>query len=106
LTFPLFEHHDVQLWIPEVGGAVDPAATRTTSSWLFYGGMSKGERNRIKIRVVPAGRWELHTDDALPGECRRPPRALDLGGPASLVDNGSLRQSPPAYSSATKRALI
>lgn len=26
LTFPLFEHYDVQLWIPEVGGAVDPGS--------------------------------------------------------------------------------
>ncbi|GIH05304.1 hypothetical protein Rhe02_33710 [Rhizocola hellebori] len=85
---------------------MDPGSDAHDLVMALYGGMSKGERNRIKIRVVPAGRWELHTDDALPGECRRPPRALDLGGPASLVDNGSLRQSPPAYSSATKRALI
>ncbi|HZM77155.1 MAG TPA: hypothetical protein VFC19_15590 [Candidatus Limnocylindrales bacterium] len=32
LTFPLFEHYDVQLWIPEVGAPWTRAATRTTSS--------------------------------------------------------------------------
>ncbi|GHJ43291.1 hypothetical protein Cs7R123_06330 [Catellatospora sp. TT07R-123] len=26
LTFPLFEHYGVPLWIPEVGGAVDPGS--------------------------------------------------------------------------------
>src|SRR6266567_9050469 len=26
LTFPLFEHYGVQLWVPEVGGAVDPGS--------------------------------------------------------------------------------
>src|SRR6202050_3190214 len=24
LTFPLFEHYGVPLWVPEVGGAIDP----------------------------------------------------------------------------------
>ena len=26
LTFPLFEHYGVALWVPEVGGAVDPGS--------------------------------------------------------------------------------
>jgi hypothetical protein len=53
LTFPLFEHHDVQLWIPEVAGAVDPGSDAHDLVMALYGGMSKGERNRIKIRVRP-----------------------------------------------------
>jgi site-specific DNA recombinase len=54
LTFPLFEHYNVQLWIPEVGGAVDPGSDAHDLVMALYGGMSKGERNRIKIRVRSA----------------------------------------------------
>ncbi len=31
LTFPVFTHFGVALWVPEVGGAVDRARKRTTS---------------------------------------------------------------------------
>ena len=32
LTFPLFTHYGVQLWVPEVGGPVDPDPRPTTWS--------------------------------------------------------------------------
>ena len=54
LTFPIFEHYLVQLWVPEVGGAVDPGSDAHELVMALYGGMSKGERNRIKIRVRSA----------------------------------------------------
>src|SRR6266571_4355142 len=54
LTFPLFEHYGVQLWVPEVGGAVDPASEAHDLVMSVFGGMSKGERTRIKIRVRSA----------------------------------------------------
>jgi site-specific DNA recombinase len=54
LTFPLFEHFGVQLWVPEVGGAIDPGSDAHDLVMSLYGGMSKGERNRIKIRVRAA----------------------------------------------------
>ncbi len=54
LTFPLFEYYDVQLWIPEVGGAVDPGSDAHNLVMARYGGMSRGERNRVKIRVRSA----------------------------------------------------
>ncbi len=54
LTFPVFEHYDVQLWVPEVGGAVDPGSDAHELVMSLYGGMSKGECNRIKIRVRSA----------------------------------------------------
>lgn len=54
LTFPVFEHYQVQLWVPEVGGAVDPGSDAHDLVMAMYGGMSKGERNRIKIRVRAA----------------------------------------------------
>ena len=54
LTFPVFVHYDVELWVPEVGGAVDPGSDAHDLVMSLYGGMSKGERNRIKTRVRTA----------------------------------------------------
>ncbi len=54
LTFPVFVHYDIGLWVPEVGGAVDPGSDAHDLVMSLYGGMSKGERNRIKTRVRSA----------------------------------------------------
>jgi pimeloyl-ACP methyl ester carboxylesterase len=54
LTFPVFVHYGIQLWVPEVGGQVDPGSDAHELVMAMYGGMSKGERNRIKIRVRTA----------------------------------------------------
>lgn len=54
LTFPVFVHYGVELWVPEVGGRVDPGSDAHDLVMSLYGGMSKGERNRIKIRVRTA----------------------------------------------------
>jgi site-specific DNA recombinase len=54
LTFPLFEHYGVPLWVPEVGGPIDPQNEAHDLVMSVFGGMSKGERNRIKIRVKAA----------------------------------------------------
>ena len=56
LTFPLFVHHGVQLWVPEVGGPVDPDSEAHDLVMTLFGGMSKGERNRIRTRVKTAMR--------------------------------------------------
>ena len=54
LTFPVFTHYGVELWVPEVGGAVDPGSEAHDLVMSLYGGMSKGERMRIKTRVRSA----------------------------------------------------
>jgi site-specific DNA recombinase len=51
LTFPLFVHYKVDLWVPEVGGRIDPDSDAHDLMMQLYGGMSKGERNRIRTRV-------------------------------------------------------
>ena len=53
-TFPLFEHFGVPLWVPEVGGPIDPANEAHDMIMSTFGSLSKGERNRIKIRVRAA----------------------------------------------------
>jgi hypothetical protein len=51
LTFPVFVHYGVELWVPIVGGKVEPDSGAHDLVTSLYGGMSKGERNRITVRV-------------------------------------------------------
>jgi DNA invertase Pin-like site-specific DNA recombinase len=51
LTFPLLTHHGVALWVPEVGGQVDPDSEAHEIVMGLFGGMAKGERNRVKTRT-------------------------------------------------------
>jgi site-specific DNA recombinase len=53
-TYPLFEHYRVPLWVPEVGGPIDPANEAHDLIMSVFGGVYKGERNRIKVRVRAA----------------------------------------------------
>jgi site-specific DNA recombinase len=65
LTLPLFTHCGVTLWVPEVGGPIDPDNEAHDLVMSVFGGMSKGERTRVKVRVRtamwqwPAG-WVQH----------------------------------------------
>ncbi|WP_225842108.1 recombinase family protein [Streptomyces albus] len=54
LTFSIFVHYGVSLWVPEVGGPIDPESEAHDLVMSVFGGMSKGERNRIKIRTRSA----------------------------------------------------
>jgi hypothetical protein len=51
---PLFEHYGIQLWAPEVGGAIDFQAERHEQMMLTLGWQSKREITRTKIRVRTA----------------------------------------------------
>lgn len=53
-TFPLFVHYGVQLWVPDIGGYVDPASDGAEMMMAIYGTMSTQERRRVKIRVRSA----------------------------------------------------
>ncbi len=76
LTFPVLTHFGVELWVPEVGGAVDPGSDAHDLVMALYGGMSKGERNRIKIRVRSAMATQAAEGRFLGG---RPPYGYRLG---------------------------
>jgi DNA invertase Pin-like site-specific DNA recombinase len=54
LTYPVFVHYGVQLWVPEVGGPIDPDSEAHDLVMSVFGGMSKAERSRIKVRVRAA----------------------------------------------------
>ena len=80
MTFPVFVHYSVGLWVPEVGGAIDPGSDAHDLVMALYGGMSKGERNRIKIRVRSAMKSQTQLQGRFIGG--RPPyghRLADAG---------------------------
>lgn len=41
----------MNLWVPEVGGRVDPGSEAHDMVMSLFGGMSKAERMRIQTRV-------------------------------------------------------
>lgn len=48
-AFPLFEHYGVELWVPEVGGPIDPANEAHDVIMSTFGSISKGERTGSKL---------------------------------------------------------
>ncbi|MDQ1439250.1 MAG: site-specific recombinase [Acidimicrobiaceae bacterium] len=99
LIFPLFVHFGVELWVPEVGGAVDPGSDAHDMVMSLYGGMSKGERNRIKIRVRAAMAAQAATEGRFLGG--RPPYGYMLGdagphpNPSKAADGARLHRLVP-----------
>jgi DNA invertase Pin-like site-specific DNA recombinase len=99
LTFPLFEHYGVPLWVPEVGGPIDPANEAHDLVMSVFGGMSKGERNRIKIRVRTAMQAQAKIEGRFLGG--RPPygyQLIDVGphpNPAKAADGKRLHALAP-----------
>lgn len=75
LVFPVFCHYGVDLWVPEVGGRVDPGSEAHDLVMMLFGGMSKGERNRIRVRVRSAMAQQATTGRFLGG---RPPYGFML----------------------------
>ena len=99
LTFPVFAHYGVELWVPEVGGRVDPGSDAHDLVMSLYGGMSKGERNRIKIRVRSAMAAQAATEGRFLGG--RPPYGYRLGdagahpNPGKAADGRRLHRLEP-----------
>jgi DNA invertase Pin-like site-specific DNA recombinase len=104
LTFPLFEHYGVPLWVPEVGGPIDPTNEAHDLVMSVFGGMSKGERNRVKIRVRSAMAAQAEIEGRFLGG--RPPYGYllaDIGphpNPAKAADGKRLHALAPDPSTA------
>jgi site-specific DNA recombinase len=99
LTMPVFTHYGVELWVPEVGGPIDPDSEAHDLIMSVFGGMSKGERNRIKIRVRAAMAAQAAVEGRFLGG--RPPygyRIADAGphpNPAKAADGKRLHKLEP-----------
>ncbi|MER6048123.1 zinc ribbon domain-containing protein [Streptomyces sp. NPDC001793] len=96
---PLFVHFGVPLWVPEVGGPIDPKNEAHDLVMSVFGGMSKGERNRIKIRVHTVMASQAKIEGRYLGG--RPPygyRIADAGphpNPAKAADGKRLHRLEP-----------
>jgi site-specific DNA recombinase len=99
LTFPVFTHYGVSLWVPEVGGAIDPGSEAHDLVMNLFGGMSKGERTRIKTRVRSAMSAQAAVEGRFLGG--RPPygyRLADAGphpNPSKAADGKRLHVLEP-----------
>ena len=99
LVMPVFAHYGVELWVPEVGGPIDPDSEAHDLIMSVFGGMSKGERNRIKLRVRAAMAAQAALEGRFLGG--RPPygyRLADAGphpNPAKAADGKRLHKLEP-----------
>jgi site-specific DNA recombinase len=86
-------------WVPEVGGKVDPGSDAHDLVMSLYSGMSKGERNRIKIQVRSAMTAQAKHEGRFLGG--RPPygyRLADAGvhpNPGKAAMGGRLHRLEP-----------
>jgi hypothetical protein len=74
---PLFEHHGVQLWMPETGGRVDYASEHDEHAMTVLGLSSKREVTRTSIRVRTAMAVQAREQGRYLGG--RPPYGYRLG---------------------------
>ena len=99
LTMPVFTHYGVELWVPEVGGPIDPDSEAHDLIMSVFGGMSKGERTRIRPRVRAAMAAQAAIEGRFLGG--RPPygyRIADAGphpNPAKAADGKRLHKLEP-----------
>jgi DNA invertase Pin-like site-specific DNA recombinase len=99
LTFPVFVHYGVSLWVPEVGGRIDPGSEAHDMVMSIFGGMSKGERMRIQHRVRSAMAAQAAAEGRYLGG--RPPYGYQLAdagphpNPAKAADGKRLHQLEP-----------
>ena len=104
-TFPLFVHYGVPLWVPEVGGPIDPHNEAHDLIMSVFGGVSKGERNRVRIRVRTAMAVQAQHEGRFLGG--RPPygyQFADAGphpNPSKAADGRRLRALAIDESAAT-----
>jgi site-specific DNA recombinase len=93
-SYPLFAHYGIPLWVPEVGGAIDPDNEDHDLIMSVFGGVSKGERNRIRVRVRAAMATQAQIEGRYLGG--RPPYGyllIDAGphpNPAKAADGKRL----------------
>ncbi len=93
-TFPIFAHYGVPLWVPEVGGPIDPDNEAHDLIMSVFGGVSKGERNRIRVRVRTAMATQAKVEGRYLGG--RPPYGYTLAdagphpNPAKAADGKRL----------------
>ncbi|MFC6066557.1 recombinase family protein [Streptomyces ochraceiscleroticus] len=89
----------MELWVPEVGGPINADSEAHDLVMSVFGGMSKGERNRIKVRVRAAMASQAQIESRFLGE--RPPYGYRIAdadphpNPAKAADAKRLHRLEP-----------
>jgi site-specific DNA recombinase len=99
LVMPVLTHYGAQLWVPEVGGPIDPDSEAHDLIMSCSAACPRGERNRVRLRVRAA----MSAQAALEGRFLggRPPygyRIADAGphhNPAKAADGKRLHKLEP-----------
>ena len=79
--------------MPEVGGPIDPNNEAHDLVMSVFGGMSKGERNRVKIRVRTAMAAQAQVEGRLLGG--RPPYGYRLADAGPHPNKAHAAWGPP-----------
>lgn len=98
LVYPVLIHWGVDLWVPEVGGRVDPGSEAHDLVMSLFSGMAKGERNRIKLRVRAAMAAQAKEGRYLGGRPAFGYRLADAGphpNPAQARDGKRIHRLEP-----------
>lgn len=99
MTYPVLQHFGIGLWVPEVGGPIDPESEAHDLIMSVFAGMSKGDRSRLRIRVRTAMASQAQIEGRYLGG--RPPhgyRLADAGprpNPAKAADGRRLHRLEP-----------
>ena len=79
IVLPSLTKHEVTMWLPEVGGRIDPNSDAQDVQMAIYGSMAKAERAKTRSRVISANYEQASRGIFLGG---RPPYGYEL------VDDG------------------
>lgn len=99
MTFPLFEHFGVGLWVHEIGGEIDPQSEGHDIVMSTFGGLAKAETSRIKQRVRASMGSQVRREGRFQGG--RPPygyRLADAGphpNPSKAAEGRRLHRLEP-----------
>lgn len=89
---PVLEHHGVQLYVPELGGAYEPRNSSHYMLMTLTGGMSRGERQRVQERVRLGMAAQVETQGRYQGG--RPPYGYTVAG---YADHPNPRKAAEGY---------
>ncbi len=101
LVDPRLTHYRIELWVPDLGGRIDPDSEGHEMLMSLFGGLSKAERRRLQIRTrnailvhAAAGRWlggRPNFGDALLALRRTPPLNCAFLEPAIGIEPTTCR---------------
>ena len=89
LVFPQLTHYGIELWVPELGGRIDPDSEGHEMLMGLFGGLSKAERQRRRDELVDPMDPASGTTNHRPSPWGRHPRWSSAAAKANGSGAGS-----------------